>query len=51
MGLGRFWGVLRWFGLVLGGLGGSKGVCLTPIGHFLPLWKSCMAPDLVPNTT
>ena len=45
------WGVSRWFGGVLGGLGGSLGVCLTPIGYFLPLWKSCMAPDLVPNTT
>ena len=30
-GLREFWG----------GPGGSKGVCLTPIGHFLPLWKSC----------
>jgi hypothetical protein len=37
---------------VLGGLGrsrGSKGVCLTPIGHVLPLWKSCRALNLVPN--
>ena len=39
-GLREFWG----------GPGGSKGVCLTPIGHFLPLWKSCRALDLVPNT-
>ena len=44
-------GFLRVFMGVLGGLGGSRGVCLTPIGCFLPLWKSCMAPDLVPNTT
>ena len=51
MGLGGFRGVLRWFGGVLGGLGGSRGVYLTPIGYFLLLWKSCMAPDLVPNTT
>ena len=36
---------------VLVGLGGSKRVCLTPIGHFLPLWKPCMAPDLFTNTT
>ena len=43
--------ILRGFGGVLGGLGGSRGVCLNLIGHFLPLWKSCMAPDLVPNTT
>ena len=50
-GFRKVWGVLRGFGLVLGGLGGSRGVCLTPIGHFLPRWKSCMAPDLVPNTT
>ena len=34
-----------------GGPGGSKGVCLTPIGHFLPLWKANTAKDLVPNTT
>ena len=46
-----FGGVLGGFGGVLGGLGGSRGVCLTPIGCFLPLWKSCKAPDLVPNTT
>ena len=39
-GLREFWG----------GPGGSKGVCLTPIGHFLPLWKSRRALDLVPNT-
>ena len=38
-GLREFWG----------GPGGSKGVCLTPIGHFMPLWKSCRALDLVPN--
>ena len=42
--------VSREFGGVLGGLGGSKGVCLTPIGHVLPLWKSCRTLDLVPNT-
>ena len=38
-----------------GGLGGSgggpDGVSFTPVWHFLPFWKSCMAPDLVPNTT
>ena len=33
-----------------GGLGGSRGVYSTPVRHFLPLWKSCTAPDLVPNT-
>ena len=38
------------FGEFKGVLGGSGGVCFTPIGHILPLWKSCMAPDLVPNT-
>ena len=43
--------VLGGFEGVLVGLGGSKRVCLTPIGHFLPLWKPCMTPDLVPNTT
>ena len=31
--------------------GGCRGVCLTFVGHFLPVRKSCMAPDLVPNTT
>ena len=55
------WGVLEFLGFLVGlevlgrrfwamGLGGSRGVCLTLIGHFLPRWKSCMAPDLVPNT-
>ena len=44
-------GVLWGSGGILGGLGESRGVCSTPIWHFLPLWKSCMAPDLVPNTT
>ena len=51
IGFWKVWGVLRGFGGVLGGLGGSRGVCLTPVGCFLPLWKSCKAPDLVPNTT
>ena len=35
---------------VLGGSGGSGWACFTPIGHILPLWKSCIPPDLVPNT-
>ena len=26
----------------LGRSGGSKGVYLTPFGHVLPLWKSCI---------
>ena len=30
---------------------GPEGVCYTPIRNFLPLYKSCMAPDFVPNTT
>ena len=51
IGFRKVWGVLRGVWGVLGGLCGSRGVCLTPIWHFLPLWKSCMAPDLVPNTT
>ena len=42
-----FWGVLG----VQGGSGGPDGVSFTPVWHFLPVWKSCMAPDLVPNTT
>ena len=36
-----------------GGLGRSRGingVCFTPMGHVLPLWKGCRAPDLVPKT-
>ena len=33
-----------------GVLGGSEEVCFTPIGHVLPLCKSCMAPDLVSLT-
>ena len=45
-----FRGVLGGFGGVLRGLGGLRGVCLTPKWHFFSLWKSCMAPDLVPNT-
>ena len=39
---------------VHGGLEGVKGVrggLLDPFRSFLPLWKSCTAPDLVPNTT
>ena len=47
----RLRGVLREFWGVWGGPGGSKGVCLTPIGHVLPLWKSCRALNLVPNPT
>ena len=46
--------VLGGFGVfkeVLGGVGGPEGVYFTPIRHFLPLWKSCRAPDLVPDTT
>ena len=39
-GFREFWGVP----------GGSKGVYLTPLGHVLPLWKSCRALNLVPNT-
>ena len=42
------WGCFGEFG---GSEGGSRVVCLTHIGHFLPLWKSCTVPDLVPNTT
>ena len=42
IGSRQVWGVLRGFGGVLGGLGGSRGVCLTLIGHFLSLRKSCM---------
>ena len=42
------------FGGVQGGfwgdLGGSGEVCFTPKGDILPLWKSCMASDLVPTT-
>ena len=41
--LKAFWGCLR-------RSGGSKGVCLTPVGHVLPLWKSFRALNLVPNT-
>ena len=44
MSFGEFKGVLGGSG------GGSGGVCFTPIGHILPLWKSCIPPDLVPNT-
>ena len=36
-----------------GGLEGStlvEEVCLSPIIHFFPLWKSSTAQDLVPNT-
>ena len=40
IGFRKVWGDgLRGFGDVLGGLGGSRGVCLTSIGHFLPLWN------------
>ena len=47
----KVWGGFEGFRGCFGGLGGSGGVCLTPRGHCLPLWKSCMAPYLVPNTT
>ena len=43
-------GVKGGFGEFLGVPGGSKGVYLTPLGHVLPLWKSCRALNLVPNT-
>ena len=46
-----FWGVWGAQGVSGGGLGGPDGVSFTPVWHFLPVWKSCMAPDLVPNTT
>ena len=45
---GEDWGVQGGFGEVWGA---PEGVCFTPIGHFLPLWKSITAKDLVPNTT
>ena len=52
IGFGVIWGCFEVFlGVFWGGLEGSKSVCWTTIGHFLPLWKSCLAPDLVPNTT
>ena len=35
----------------LGGLGGVNSGLLVPLEHPLPLWRSCTAPDLVPNTT
>ena len=47
-GYGGFKGGLGGSGGVWGGL---DGVSFTPVWHFLPVWKSCMAPDLVPNTT
>ena len=43
-GLRGFWGFLV-------RSRGSRGFCLTPLGHVLPLWKSCGALDLGPNTT
>ena len=43
--------VWRGFEGVLVGVGGSTRVCLTPLKHFWPLWKPCMAPDLFTNTT
>ena len=46
-----FWGV----GVVQGRFGRvwgvREGVCFNPLGHFLLLWRSCTALDLVPNTT
>ena len=51
IGFRKVWGGFEGAWACFGGSRWVKGVCLTPIGHFLPLWKSCMAPDLVPNTT
>ena len=48
VGLGR---VLGFFVGVLGGVEGSAFKVKTFVGHFLPVRKSCMAPDLVPTTT
>ena len=48
---GGFWGVWGVQGGSGGVWGAPEGVCFTPIGHFLPLWKSNTAPDWVPNTT
>ena len=46
-----FWGV----GVVQGRFGrvwgGPEEVCFNPLGHFLLLWRSCTALDLVPKTT
>ena len=53
-GLGGVWEVGAGFGgsgQGLGGLGGSRCVCWTPKDLFFHLWKSCRAPNLVPNTT
>ena len=43
-GLREFWGGLA-------RSGGVIGVCVTRNRAHLPLWKSCRAPDLVPDTT
>ena len=46
-----FWGV-GGVQVVFGGVwGGPEEGSFTPLGHFLLLWKSCTAPDFVPNTT
>ena len=47
-GLGGVFGGSREF---WGGLGGVQRGYFSPIRHILPLWKSCKAPDFVPNTT
>ena len=49
----KFWGVSGGFGGVTGALGGPTGVQRvhsTQKRHFLPLWMSCKAPVLGPNT-
>ena len=44
IGFRKVWGVFE------GVWVGQGGVCLTHVGDFLPLWKSCKVPDLVLNT-
>ena len=46
-----FWGVWGRHRSFWGAFEGPGGAHSTPERHFLPLWRSCTAPDLVPNTT
>ena len=51
IGFWKVWGGFEGVWACFGGSRWVKGGLLDPYRMFLPLWKSCKAPDLVPNTT
>ena len=50
-GFRKVWGGFEGVWAYFDGSRWVKGGLLDPYRALLPRWKSCMAPDLVPNTT